>query len=699
MLLPESPSPESLTTLQIGPGQSFTLGAFAIEVTQFMGQCLDVYYFKVVYQPNNLESSPSLSSEVECQDSESIPQAIPSSQELSDHDSQCLGLLRVGQIKGGLQREATLRETLGNHRMVMPLVFTEEIDQVTLSLHPLDPFHAAPQSEISQDSRSVSVGSDDLETNEADSPPYDLLDTNALSIVNPNSTPSNSEAEFMDVNVDDNLKQDSDHLDDAYLEEEQYESVMPPTDFERALLTLSLFPNPNQTLAQVLEDRSESTLDSANHESRLHPNSDWIEHLSVVIQLCQITNYLHRQGWCWVNINPQWIELGKPICLYDFIGIFQAGDRPSYGISGNHWPPELLLGHAIDEPMVSFSIGAILYHLVHGYPPQFDPMDPEQTLDFATIPGLHQVLRACLAQGDDRPTITELLSMLVDLQQQFQRCRVDWIQGSGSTLGLSDSRWTNEDSYGVRYQVQSPILPTVMLGILADGMGGLEQGEVASQCAVQTLLTAPFPDDVTQMKVEITLDRWQQWLIEKIQAANQQIFRTIRNGGTTLSVVLGVADHLLIAHVGDSRIFLIRNGTICQLSEDHSLVETLWMTGQISYAEKQNHPDRNVILKSLGSSRQLPESDIQTLQQFRSEVSLSLQHGDILLLCSDGVWDLVNPAELWEIFAPLAAETDQPSAISLQTQIDQVLRRVLDRGAHDNATLLGLQCLISPTLS
>jgi protein phosphatase len=321
----------------------------------------------------------------------------------------------------------------------------------------------------------------------------------------------------------------------------------------------------------------------------------------------------------------------------------------------------------------------------------------EQALEFVAVPGLHQVLRACLAQGDDRPSIAELLSMLVELQQQQQRCRVDWIQGGGSTLGLSDSRWTNEDSYGVRYQVQSPTFPTVIMGVLADGMGGLEQGEVASQCTVQTLLTAPLPKEASQVQVSKTLDRWQQWLIDQIQDANQKIVRTIRNGGTTLSVVLGVADHLLIAHVGDSRIFLIRNGHICQLSEDHSLVQNLWVTGQISYAEMQDHPDRNVLLKSLGSHRLL-KTDIQTLQKFGSELSLSLQYGDILLLCSDGVWDLVPPDELCEIFAPLSRNTDH-SVTSLQPQIDQVLQRVIDRGAHDNATIIGLRCLISPLFS
>jgi len=113
----------------------------------------------------------------------------------------------------------------------------------------------------------------------------------------------------------------------------------------------------------------------------------------------------------------------------------------------------------------------------------------------------------------------------------------------------------------------------------------------------------------------------------------------------------------------------------------------------------QEHPDRNVILKSLGSSQRLPESEVQTLQQFGPDMSLLLQSGDLVLLCSDGVWDLVPPTELCELFAHLTVNPAQDSAPALQAQVNQVLQRVLDRGAHDNATIVALQCLTSPLIS
>lgn len=776
-MLQSYPLPDSNTIVQIAPGQSLVLGDCAIDVIEFLGQCLDVYYFQVQYQPCPLEPSvnidsevgsepstlaanqdplessstnPNLSSQVsEDQEGEAgqpfNPQNSEKASRLHNHSIQpttSYGLLRIGQPEGALQRELRFRQTLNSHRMVVPLIFSEQVAQVELSCNTFeasslsqgDPSMAAMQQGVGtahcvQESEELitatlfdGISPDRLAESDQDPNPLDLEalvpDPSSLEITSADiSVSATLETEPTQKGFNPEKSQDATYwpgpkllspgltdysLKSEYLEEEEYELTGQSTVIDHALITLSFLPDPNQTLAKALDCCSATTslrTSGGDPPSPLGINTHWADQLSFLIQLCQMAKYLHRQGWCWVNLNPQWIELAQPIRLYDFVGIFQAGDRPSYGISGNYWPPELLLGHEIDEPMVSFSLAAILYHLVHGEAPSFDPMNAEKKLIFAAIPGVYQVLRACLVQGDDRPRILELLSMLVDLQHQCQRSCISWVQGSGSTLGLSDSRWTNEDSYGVRYQVQSPTHPTIMLGILADGMGGLEQGEAASQCAVQTLLAAALPGDISQLKVEENLEIWQKWLIGQVQKANQQIFQAVRNGGTTLSAVLGVANHLLIGHVGDSRIFLIRHGIICQLSEDHSLVQTLWLSGQISYAEMQDHPDRNVILKSLGSSQRLPESEVQTLQQFGPDMSLLLQSGDLVLLCSDGVWDLVPPTELCELFAHLTVNPAQDSAPALQAQVNQVLQRVLDRGAHDNATIVALQCLTSPLIS
>ncbi|NET58790.1 MAG: bifunctional protein-serine/threonine kinase/phosphatase [Symploca sp. SIO2E6] len=114
-------------------------------------------------------------------------------------------------------------------------------------------------------------------------------------------------------------------------------------------------------------------------------------------------------------------------------------------------------------------------------------------------------------------------------------------------------------------------------------------------------------------------------------------------------MVFAVGRDLSIAHVGDSRIFLLRKGIICQLSEDHSMVAMLLASGEITYQESLNHPDRSILIKSLGSKKRLSAGYVQDLSSFGAELSLTLEDGDILLLCSDRVWDLVSANQLAEI--------------------------------------------------
>jgi protein phosphatase len=140
----------------------------------------------------------------------------------------------------------------------------------------------------------------------------------------------------------------------------------------------------------------------------------------------------------------------------------------------------------------------------------------------------------------------------------------------------------------------------------------------------------------------------------------------------------------MVAHVGDSRIYLIRQGEISQLSEDHSLVAMMVASGQITLEESLEHPDRNVLTKSLGSKRTLSDGYVQDLRRTKQQLLMTLEDGDILLLCSDGVWDLVSTDEIAKIFADS----------SLQSAVDATIDQVLHRGASDNATLLALQCSI-----
>jgi protein phosphatase len=105
--------------------------------------------------------------------------------------------------------------------------------------------------------------------------------------------------------------------------------------------------------------------------------------------------------------------------------------------------------------------------------------------------------------------------------------------------------------------------------------------------------------------------------------------------------------------------------------------------GEITEEESRNHPDRNVLLRSLGSKNSLSPGYVQNLTVTTKNLALSLESQDILLLCSDGVWDLVRDEELQTMFS-------FPSS-SLQDGVDTIIQKVLDAGASDNATLVALQ--------
>ena len=175
-------------------------------------------------------------------------------------------------------------------------------------------------------------------------------------------------------------------------------------------------------------------------------------------------------------------------------------------------------------------------------------------------------------------------------------------------------------------------------------------------------------------------------MLDLFQKANKSIADTVKDGGTTLSVVLAINNNLMVAHVGDSRIYFLREGVIQQLSEDHSLVAMLVANKEITEEESLDHPDRSVLLKSLGSKTRLSDGYVQNLSRTTGNLSMTLQNGDILLLCSDGVWDLVPAKELEAIFTNYE---------SLQSAVDKTIAKVIDKGASDNATLLALQCQIS----
>lgn len=223
--------------------------------------------------------------------------------------------------------------------------------------------------------------------------------------------------------------------------------------------------------------------------------------------------------------------------------------------------------------------------------------------------------------------------------------------GVASNVGLI--RRTNEDSYLVRRGLYA----------VCDGMGGARAGEVASEMAVQGL-AAIEPS---------TLDG--AGLVAVVKEINDAIFArsredaTLSGMGTTLTVVLAGDKRLTLVHVGDSRAYLLRDGHLCQLTEDHSWVGEMIRRGELTPAEAAIHPHRSVITKALGTELDM-EPDL---------VEVDVEPGDRLLLCSDGL----NGMVLDDAIEEALGRDEGPQEVA-----EALVKAALAGGGEDNVTVV-----------
>ena len=216
---------------------------------------------------------------------------------------------------------------------------------------------------------------------------------------------------------------------------------------------------------------------------------------------------------------------------------------------------------------------------------------------------------------------------------------------------------------------------------IADGMGGAAAGEVASSIAIATLT-----DYITRTAGAAASDRPFGWddrlsgqanrLKSGILLANEKIYRTIeeheemKGMGTTLVAALARDCGVGVAHVGDSRVYLCRDGQLRQITSDHSWVNEQVSLGLLSREEASRHPFRNVITRALGSREQV-SADV-------TEVPLS--PGDRLLLCSDGLTNMLDDRRILEVLD--AHPTDHEKAAA------ELVRQANEAGGEDNITVI-----------
>lgn len=249
-----------------------------------------------------------------------------------------------------------------------------------------------------------------------------------------------------------------------------------------------------------------------------------------------------------------------------------------------------------------------------------------------------------------------------------------------------ESGKNNEDNFAVSAYTLSQYNPMpVVFAVVSDGIGGHRAGEVASTMVV---------DMFSEMAAENTSGNPLPLFQKGFYFVSEQIFKqaeqdaTRRGMGATVSCAWVVGNVLYIAYAGDSRIYLVRDEHIRQISRDHTWVQEALEKGILSSSQIQTHPNLHVIRRYLGSETP-PEPDVRLFlnagesdEKAKSNQGLMLNPGDVVLLCTDGLTDLVEPYEISKILQGKTLNQAAQALIDLANQ----------RGGHDNITvvLLGM---------
>ena len=231
-------------------------------------------------------------------------------------------------------------------------------------------------------------------------------------------------------------------------------------------------------------------------------------------------------------------------------------------------------------------------------------------------------------------------------------------------------RETNEDRFFIPPQ-EGPLIFAV-----ADGMGGHVAGEVASSLAVRVL--GKKVEQISEDLHQLGQTQAEDFLRTIIEEANTEIVKAqeqqkeLKGMGTTFTAAFIRGRNLLVAHVGDSQAHIFRGDENFKLTEDHSLVMELLKNGEINVEEVYTHPQRHMITRFLGIGDQV-SGDFYTL---------TMEPGDHLLLCTDGLTEMLRPADVGEVLKEAGARAD------LEGIADKLLSQANNRGGSDNITFI-----------
>lgn len=228
---------------------------------------------------------------------------------------------------------------------------------------------------------------------------------------------------------------------------------------------------------------------------------------------------------------------------------------------------------------------------------------------------------------------------------------------------VGQRRKVNEDAAG--YFESKNHIPLMMV---CDGIGGHNAGEIASAMALMSIGQAWEKTEFND------IEEVYQWLIQKITEANEAIFtrsaqyEDLYGMGTTVVVASIIGNQLMIANVGDSRAYVLRNFQLKQLTEDQSLVNALLKSGEITPEEAENHPNKNIVTQSLGVTSSV-EIDF---------VRMTIKNEDTLILCSDGLSDMLSLEEIRNIMNHYS---------DVEQQVEKAVQEANEAGGRDNITV------------
>jgi serine/threonine protein phosphatase PrpC len=264
-------------------------------------------------------------------------------------------------------------------------------------------------------------------------------------------------------------------------------------------------------------------------------------------------------------------------------------------------------------------------------------------------------------------------------RQQAQEKHLGFVVGTSTNPGIKRKYKPNEDSLlAAQGLVGSAPAPQLFgLFVIADGMGGHANGQDASRLAIQMIVEDILPKLVGERAAPIDFG---QVLVDGVQSANQAVHQQNMDQhgdmGTTITSALVVDNVAYVANVGDSRTYLYREADgLVKVTNDHSVVASLVEAGIIKPDDIYTHPKRNQIYRSLGEKANV-EVDIFTVQ---------LRSGDKLLLCSDGLWDMVRDPKIEEV---VKLPVPNPSMTG-----DALIQTALDGGGEDNVSVVVVQIM------